>query len=197
MKASLGFIQIPILLAIIVGLLAVGGVGYGIAKHKGPEKIEEETVVATTTAEVSTTTTELSELDQLKQEVAELKKQQKPVAQTKVSSEVVANAKSDAVVSNNVSPKTFILPNGNVVDAQGNVLVENKKTETTTNYIVCNGKNWNHCPSGQEFVCPLTGNAYCSSPKTSTAVNNESDALKNAIQKEVENRQIASSKKIA
>ncbi|MFA6586235.1 MAG: hypothetical protein WCS86_03705 [Candidatus Paceibacterota bacterium] len=31
---------------------------------------------------------------------------------------------------------------------------------------LCNGKYWNACPVGNNFVCPSTGNAYCEIPKT-------------------------------
>ena len=32
---------------------------------------------------------------------------------------------------------------------------------TPSNVIVCNGKNWTTCPSGQKFYCPDTGDAQC------------------------------------
>jgi len=31
---------------------------------------------------------------------------------------------------------------------------------------LCNGDYYNQCPSGQNFVCPSTGKAYCDTPKT-------------------------------
>ena len=63
--------------------------------------------------------------------------------------------------------------------------------------VYCNGKYWAQCQVGQTFTCPSSGDAYCSSPRTSTTVDNESETLKNAIQKEFDNRKAASEKKLA
>ena len=40
---------------------------------------------------------------------------------------------------------------------------ENKIQKSET---LCNGKYWNACPTGENFVCPSTGNAYCETSKT-------------------------------
>jgi len=75
MKKQKGFIQIPILIAIIVGVFVVGGVGYiGVKqyqKHQA-EKPQQETIGQN---EQATSTAELSEVEKLRQEVDELKKQ--------------------------------------------------------------------------------------------------------------------------
>lgn len=48
------------------------------------------------------------------------------------------------------------------------------KTPTVTpspNTLVCNGSYWTACPTGQDFVCPTTGNAYCQIPAPSVSAN--------------------------
>src|SRR3989344_3757319 len=75
--------------------------------------------------------------------------------------------------------------------------VNTQKQAEINKGIYCNGKYWSQCPVGQTFACPSSGNAYCSSPRTSTTVDNESETLKNAIQKEFDNRKAASEKKLA
>ena len=32
--------------------------------------------------------------------------------------------------------------------------------------VLCNGTYWDSCPSGERFVCPASGNAYCEAPMT-------------------------------
>ncbi len=36
------------------------------------------------------------------------------------------------------------------------------------NTTFCNGTNWTRCPSGQDFVCPASGKAYCRLPQQPT-----------------------------
>lgn len=74
-----GFIQIPIFIAIVVGIAILGGGGYFVAHEIGKtQKIgTESNFQATTTPQKqATTTSEKSEIDKLKEEVAKLKKQQ-------------------------------------------------------------------------------------------------------------------------
>ncbi len=81
-----GFIQIPILIAIIVGVVVVGGTGYMGVKQYQNHKIENSQTEIIKTDIQSTTTPEVSEIEKLKQEIEALKKQtaqnQKPQAQT-------------------------------------------------------------------------------------------------------------------
>ena len=37
----------------------------------------------------------------------------------------------------------------------------------------CNGKYWNSCPSGQNFICPQSGDAYCQTPAQAQAVQDQ------------------------
>ncbi len=69
MKNQRGFIQIPILIAIIIGVLAIGGVGYvGVKQYQN-----HKTEIAKENSQ-ATSTPELSEVEKLRQEVEELKK---------------------------------------------------------------------------------------------------------------------------
>ena len=45
------------------------------------------------------------------------------------------------------------------------------------NITLCNGINWSQCPSGQSFVCPTIGSAYCQSPQQQTKASSDSQAL--------------------
>ena len=81
MNSQKGFIQIPILIAIIVGLFVVGGAGYVGVKQYQSQQIEK-TKAENLQEEVAshdkqaTSTGELSEVDKLKQEIESLKKEQ-------------------------------------------------------------------------------------------------------------------------
>jgi len=39
---------------------------------------------------------------------------------------------------------------------------------TPADSILCNGTYWTQCPTGQDFVCPASGNAYCRLPQQQT-----------------------------
>src|SRR3989338_3194230 len=69
MEKQKGFIQIPLLVAIIAGVLVFGGTGYvGVKQYQNHQiEVEREN-------NQSTSTPELSEVEKLKQEVEELKK---------------------------------------------------------------------------------------------------------------------------
>lgn len=75
-----GFIQIPILIAIIAGVLVFGGSGYfGVKQYQNykTEKARQENIVQNNQA---TSTKELSEVEKLRQEIDDLKKQQTSLA---------------------------------------------------------------------------------------------------------------------
>lgn len=76
MNTHRGFIQILLLIAIVAGLLVIGGAGYlGWKKHSEITPVTNTQVVASTTS--AATTPQGFEIDQLKQEVEDLKKQVK------------------------------------------------------------------------------------------------------------------------
>jgi hypothetical protein len=51
----------------------------------------------------------------------------------------------------------------------------------------CNGKSFTFCPSGQNFICPDTGNGYCEIPNVNNQVNNTNRVGKINVQ--VDNKQ--------
>jgi len=75
-----GFIQIPILIAIIVGVFVTGGASYvGVKQYRNhqAEQIQQEAAIETNQV---TGDDELSEVEKLRQEVEELKKEVNPPA---------------------------------------------------------------------------------------------------------------------
>ena len=100
MKNQRGFIQIPILFAIIAGVLVLSGAGYvGVKQYQNHKtEIAKENNQATSTPE-------LSEVEKLKQEVEQLKKQQSP-SQTQSSAprqEIVSTAPAKGVALSNAN----------------------------------------------------------------------------------------------
>lgn len=76
-RSKHGFIQIPILVAIIVGVFVVGGAGYvGVKQYQSHQQAQKAIEEAKPQNE-QTTSNEQSEVEKLRQEVNELKKQQK------------------------------------------------------------------------------------------------------------------------
>ncbi|MDO8554959.1 MAG: trypsin-like peptidase domain-containing protein [bacterium] len=90
MKTQKGFIQIPILIAIIAGVLVLGGDGYlGVKQYQNRQIVNPKNE-----NRQITTTPDISEVEKLRQEVEELKKQSAQ-NQNKVS----VNTKDTAVIS--------------------------------------------------------------------------------------------------
>jgi len=78
MNRQKGFIQIPILIAVIVGVLVVGGASFyvGVQQYQNyqAEKIQQQEIA--TENEQTTKTGELSEVEKLRQEIEKLKQEQ-------------------------------------------------------------------------------------------------------------------------
>lgn len=95
MSSQKGFIQIPILIAIVIGVIVVGGASYiGIwqyQSHQTNNTQRQENTVAHN--EQTTSTQDVSEVEKLRQEVKELEKQQlfspKPQTQSPASKKEV------------------------------------------------------------------------------------------------------------
>jgi len=87
MNSQKGFIQIPILVAIIIGLFVVGGAGYVGVKQYQKYQVEKPQQKIVAQNEQATSTAELSEVEKLRQEVDELKKQQTSFTQPQKQSE--------------------------------------------------------------------------------------------------------------
>ncbi len=72
-----GFIQIPILIAIIVGVIAIGGISYlGIRQYRNNQLAQHSEVQTPQQQNKETTTSTNPEIEKLRQEVEALKKQQ-------------------------------------------------------------------------------------------------------------------------
>ncbi len=106
MKNQRGFIQIPILIAIIIGVLAIGGAGYVGVKQYQNHKIE----IAKENNQ-ATSTPELSEVEKLRQEVEELKK--KTTGNTNGSSQVDSKNQATKPLTTTPTPPKVpsIIPN--------------------------------------------------------------------------------------
>ena len=61
--------------------------------------------------------------------------------------------KVDKPLIEKVAPKKVI----NTIPVSSTVI----QPQTPPNTILCNGKSWNSCPSGQNFFCPASGDAQC------------------------------------
>ena len=47
---------------------------------------------------------------------------------------------------------------------------------------LCNGKYWNACPTGQNLICPQSGNAYCQDPQLEQQKNDAINKLESQLQ---------------
>lgn len=134
MKNQRGFIQIPLLIAIIAGVLVLEGIGYFRVKQYQNSQSEKQVQEIATEDSQAVSVDESSEIEKLKKEVEELKKSQAkrenaqpPVTEVKKSfstAEIVASNKKFVV---NVMCQTG---NGNVYGSgivigksQGNLIV--------------------------------------------------------------------------
>lgn len=75
MKNQKGFIQIPILIVIIVGVVVIGGISYlGVRQYKNNQAVQKSSEIQTPQQENKESTTSAnSEIEKLKQEVEELR----------------------------------------------------------------------------------------------------------------------------
>ena len=134
MKNQRGFIQIPILIAIIVGVLVVGGAGYvGVKQYQSHQLKNPQNEVAKENNQ-STSTPELSEIERLRQEVEQLKNQQSSSQSSAPKQEVVNPAPAKRVALSNadiikkVKPATVYIEttkgagSGMIIDANGYIL---------------------------------------------------------------------------
>lgn len=77
MKNQKGFIQIPLLIAIVIGVIVVGGVSYvGVRQYQSSKVDEPKEEAVITQVDESKKEGEFSEIEKLRQEVEILKKQQ-------------------------------------------------------------------------------------------------------------------------
>jgi S1-C subfamily serine protease len=134
MKNQKGFIQIPILIAIIAGVLVLGGAGYvGVKQYQNHQAQNPQTEI-TKEDNQSTSTPELSEVERLRQEVEQLKNQQSSSQSSAPKQEVVNPAPAKRVVLSNadiikkLKPATVYIEttegagSGMIIDTNGYIL---------------------------------------------------------------------------
>ncbi|MDP3772292.1 MAG: trypsin-like peptidase domain-containing protein [bacterium] len=136
MKNKKGFIQLPILIAIIASVLVLGGIGYfeirQYTSHSTQDKKQPTSQVSK-----ATTTPELSEVEKLRKEVDQLKKQKSPESQiqpTIVKQKTIDATPTKQVILSNadiikkVKPATVFIEtekatgSGMIIDSDGYVL---------------------------------------------------------------------------
>ena|SRR3989344_3031987 len=151
-------------------------------------KVKKETPMATVKSSFTPpvkTADQSTEIEKLRKEVEELKKNRvnnppTAIQQQNLPAQVLAPTKPS------VAENTIVtLPSGTIVeiDAKGNITrfireatqqtAQAEKAlpaptpviKTPPNTTFCNGTNWTQCPTGQDFVCPASGNAYCQIPQ--------------------------------
>ena len=154
MNSQKGFIQIPILIAIIVGVIVVGGAGYvGVKQYQNQqaEKPQQEVVAQSNQAtSTSTSTPEILEIEKLRQEVEQLKKQQTSVPKPQVENTAPKKrvALSNAEIIQRVKPATVFIEttegagSGMIVDTDGYVLTNAHVVESvsTANVKLSDGR---------------------------------------------------------
>jgi hypothetical protein len=115
MNSQKGFIQIPVLIAIIVSVIVVGGAGYvGVKQyqsHQTSNTEQPENGIAQNGQ--ATTTQELSEVEKLREEVDRLKKQQENIS---AQSSAPKQEKSGVVAQSPSKPPTISSPQITSVD---------------------------------------------------------------------------------
>ena len=129
-----GFIQIPILIAIIISAVVFGGGSYFVAREMSKPSQNTSNATTTTTAEVQATTTADVEAKKVSEE--EPNKQKSENASIPVKS-------STFHFETTVAPKSATPP---------------------PNSTLCNGVYYSSCATGNDLVCPGDGGkAYCQS----------------------------------
>lgn len=176
-----GFIQIPILIAIIITVILSGGafVTYEITR---PSQKDSESNIATTIANVQATTTADSsaDIEQLKEEIAELKKRSSQPTSPATS----IQQKIDVPVQTKVQPSVVVPPPTQNTKVQPTVYPATVVYEGVT-LTWCNGGYWKPCNPGKKLYCPASGaDATCvpesnvsSQPDLNNAANTKAQSI--------------------
>src|SRR3989338_3931104 len=137
MKNQKGFIQIPILIAIIIGVFVVGGASYvGVRQYQShqaentPQQPEDVVAQDKQVTSIPTSTLEISEVEKLRQEVEQLKKQQTsaPKQQTVSITPKKRVTLSNAEIIKRVKPAVVFIEttegagSGMIIDVDGYIL---------------------------------------------------------------------------
>jgi hypothetical protein len=168
-KNQKGFIQIPILIAIMAGVLVLGGGGYFSIKQyhnyqvANNKKVDDSEV----NIKLQDTITKLKPAPAVSNDAVKLTPSQDQQAQLPPPNSILCNG---AYWTACPIGQTFSCP------AVGNAtcILPIPIPKGT----LCNGKYWLDCPTGQTFSCPATG-AVCLLPKTTQGeTTQDNSALK-------------------
>lgn len=208
-----GFVNIPILIIVVAGLVVAGGVGLGVKKYQN-QKVNQpkENVILESQDKQATSSESFSEIEKLKQEISELKKQsftatmQKSIepasnetanSQQEIEQLQAEKAKAEAETAKANAEQQRLQNELDAQKAKSAIAETEKQINTNTEInkgIYCNGTYWTQCTTGLEFVCPSSGNAYCRAPQSSVdlnkAANNKSELIN------LQNMDIAEQKKL-
>ncbi len=140
MKNQKGFIQIPILIAIVVGIFAIGVAGYiGVRQYKifQSEKIEKEKQAQKLVDEQQQALNQAQvELEKLQQESGTTTQNSPTTSKPKKEITAPVNSVVPPQTSDVKKPKTFTTPSGAVLDEFGNVISVPQITQTISQSVL-------------------------------------------------------------
>lgn len=154
MRNQKGFIQIP-LLAIIIASVFVVSIGIGAVFYK-QNKAEQ------LTAKIS----EVLNQSQNTSTTEEIQANQKETEQAKLESEGAKTKTEKLRAEQEELEKQQETQRLAEIEKLKKEVAELKKKPAPVNVappntVLCNGKYWTSCPTGQRFYCPSTGDAQC------------------------------------
>lgn len=135
-----------------------------IIKKTQTVQIQNNSQPTASSTDSSASSTQKAELKLLKEEA---QKEKVAVESERLKAE---KAKAEAEVAKAEAEKQSLQAENTKLknEAAAAASTTNQATNGATNQgTPCNGKYWAQCPTGQTFVCPQSGNAYCSVPQTS------------------------------
>ena len=150
------------------------------------------------------------EVEQLKQEVAELKAKSEAEtakaeterlsaearerAAAELEKQKAEKVKTEAKAIQDEAERQRLQAENAALKAANEAAANTQKQAEINKSIYCNGKYWSQCPVEQEFVCPSSGNAYCSKQSSSSDLNRAANNKAGLIN--LQNMDIAEQKKL-
>jgi len=158
MKNQQGFIQIPALIALVLGLLVIGGVDYLASKNSKNSSLPSQQSQSESIPPIS----ESGAFDKYKSQTT--------------NNAVKATAPDNTTLCNKTYYTQCPVDTKFVCPKTGEAYCEtqskNKSVSVSADTLICNGKEWLKCPAGQNFYCPAQGDAQCV-PQPSISTNNQ------------------------
>lgn len=149
MNNQKGFIQIPFLIAIIIGVVLIGGASYMASKKLSVQNSSSANQVLQSGENQTVTVTDNT---------------------------IKASVPDNTTFCNGIyytqcpSDTKFICPKTG--EAYCETQSKNKSTSVSADTLICNGKEWLKCQAGYNFYCPAQGDAQCV-PQPSVSANNQ------------------------